>query len=308
MEIMGMGKALPTLEITNNYLSQIVDTNDEWISSRTGIKTRFFASDEETNISLASMAAKNAVANANIAISDIGICVVATFTPDNNTPSVACMVAKELCLNENTLCFDINAACSGFVYALNIVNSMLKALPTAKYGLVIGSEVISRYMDMKDRNTCILFGDGAGAAIIKLNNDKICDFDFGTVPNDEVLYCKATDRKLQMQGKEVFRFAVTYSAKSIENILDKNNLNVSDIDFFVCHQANRRIIEALSKKLSIDLSKFYINLDKYGNTSAASIPIALSEMFEEKLLKKDDKIICVGFGGGLTYGSTLITI
>ncbi len=307
MEILGWGKAIPQTKITNDDLSQIVDTDDEWITSRTGIKTRFFVKDEK-NSDLATNAAREALYKNQIPLEKIAFCIVATFTPDTHTPSVACMVSKNLGLNENTICFDLNAACTGFIYAMYTANIMINSLSDNMYGVIIGSEVISRYLDMADRNTCILFGDGAGALVVKKNNLKNYNFVLGNKPNDTALKCEVEKRQLKMCGKDVFCFAVEYGANTIKRLLAENNVTIDEIDYIVCHQANIRIIDSLAKRLCIKREKFYTNLEKYGNTSAASIPIALCEMFENNLLKNKRKIICVGFGGGLTYGGILLTV
>lgn len=305
LKIIGMGHALPENAVTNNDLSQIVDTNDEWITTRTGIGQRYFAQ-RETNVGLASLAAKNAIQAAGIAKEDIAYCVVTTFTPDNFTPSVSCGVAGEISLSEDVVAFDLNAACSGFVYGLNTVRGLLMG-SDKKYALLIGSEIISRVMDMKDRSTCVLFGDGAAAAVVELSEDTSYSFVAGCRPDDKVLHCNTQNPAIIMDGSEVFRFAVDIAPKCIEELLKRSKLTLEDVDYVVCHQANSRIINYVVKKLRADAEKFYMNLQKYGNTSAASIPLALSEMWEAGLLKSGTRTLCVGFGAGLTYGGALLT-
>ena len=312
LNILSIQSAIPKKSVTNDMMSKLVDTSDEWITKRTGIRHRYFVQDE-TNGDLASLAAKKAVEASGISKEDIVCCIVATFTPDNFTPSVACKVVGNLGLNEDVFAFDLNAACAGFIYGLKTARGILAQHPTGKYALVIGSEVISRVMDMTDRSTCVLFGDGAGAAVVGLDSQKLCYFHHGTQSDDQVLYSKAFPSEneavypaIMMQGSEVFRFAVSSVTRCISEILKENNLTLDDIDHIVCHQANQRIISRIQKNMNIDPNKLFINLQNYGNTSAASIPIALSEMNEQNLLKSGQKIICVGFGAGLVWGGMLI--
>lgn len=305
LRIVGTGHYAPSKVITNDGLSKIVETNDEWITTRTGIKKRHFIT-EEKNQDMAIAAARMAIENSGIDKSEIGVCVVATIRPDNMTPSVACMVQKNLELPNDIPCFDVNAACSGFMYGLQIARGLL-IQSGKRYGLVIGSETLSKILDMTDRGTCILFGDGAGAAVFELADNKYYSV-LGTMGDDEVLVCPNDDgnRFVSMSGADVFKFAVSTVPKAIFELLDKAGVTADDIDLFICHQANRRIIELVAKKVKQDLSKFYVNLDEYGNTSSASIPIALSEMNQKGMFKPGMKTICVGFGGGLTWGGAYI--
>lgn len=307
LHIVSTGHYAPSNVVTNDDMSKIVDTNDEWISSRTGIKQRHFVTDE-TNIDLACNAAKNAIDNANIDVNEIGVCVVATVFPDNLTPSMACVLQKRLGLPVGIPCFDINAACSGFMYAMQVARGMLLQ-SDKKYGLVLGSETLSKMMDMTDRSTCVLFGDGAGAAVIELSDEHRYFSVLGAKGDDEVLFCtneNASSRYISMIGSDVFKFAVSTVPKTIFELLDKADVTADDIDYFVCHQANLRIIESVAKKCKQPLDKFYVNLQNYGNTSSASIPIALDEMNKKGMLKPGMKIICVGFGAGLTWGGAYI--
>ncbi len=288
--------------VTNSDFEKKLDTSDEWIVTRTGIKQRRFVGEGQNNEQLASESAQKALADSGIDKSDIKVCIVATFTPDKSMPSVSCGVAKNIGLSEDTVCFDLNAACTGFVTALNTAYRLLEDMQD-KYALVIGSEVISKLIDMTDRSTAVLFGDGAGAAIIKRENSLKHAFISGFVPDEKNVLC--TDEKLNcisMDGKAVFRFATEKMTYAINEILKRNNLTIDDIHMIIPHQANKRIIDYAQKKLAISAEKFYMNLDKYGNTSAASIPIALYEAAVEK----GEKIICVGFGAGLTYGAVLV--
>lgn len=301
LRIVGTGHYAPDNVVTNDDLSKIVETNDEWITSRTGIKRRHHVTTEK-NQDLAIAAAKMAIDNAGIDKSDIGVCICATVRADNLTPSMACMVQKLLELPNDIPCFDLNAACSGFMYGLQVARGMLLQ-SDKKYGLVIGSETLSKILDMTDRGTCILFGDGAGAAIVELSDNAYYSV-LGSKGDDVVLQCpnEQGDRYVTMLGSDVFKFAVTTVPKTIFQLLDKAGVTADDIDLFVCHQANMRIIESVAKKCKQSLDKFFVNLDEYGNTSSASIPIALSELNQKGILKPGMKIICVGFGGGLTWG------
>ncbi|MGN0474683.1 MAG: beta-ketoacyl-ACP synthase III [Acutalibacteraceae bacterium] len=303
LKIVSTGSCHPQNAVSNDKLSQTVDTSDEWISTRTGIRQRYFC-ESEKNVDLASNAAKQALERSGISADEIGACVVATFTPDNATPSVACMVQKRLGLPNDALCFDMNAACSGFIYALNVARGILMQ-GGRKYALVIGSEVISRVLDFNDRSTCVLFGDGAGAAVVTLSENSVYEFTCGANGDDAILCCP-TSGGLQMDGREVFKFAVGIIPVCIDKLLDKSQLTLEDIDYVVCHQANERIISHVVKKMKAPSEKFFVNLQKYGNTSAASIPLALDEMASGGMLKEGMKIICVGFGAGLTWGGIML--
>ncbi len=302
LKILGCGLDKGEKVVTNADFEKILETSDEWIASRTGIRERRFVSESQTNVSLATAAAKQAIEKSGIDVADIAVCIVATFTPDVATPSVSCVVGKQLGLNEDTTCFDLNSACTGFVYASNVAYSMLAANPD-KYALVIGSEKISKKLDMTDRGTAILFGDGAGATVLKREEDLPYAFTAGFVADvDESLYCRDADDKIVMDGKAVFRFATSKMSKAISDIFSKYNLTSDDIDVIIPHQANRRIIDHVAKKLGLDTQKIFVNLDKIGNTSAASIPLALCEAGVER----GKRVLCVGFGAGLTYGAILL--
>ncbi|WP_409069080.1 beta-ketoacyl-ACP synthase III [Clostridium sp. FAM 1755] len=319
ISVIGTGSYVPNNIITNDFLSTIVDTNDEWIRSRTGILERRISKGENT-IYMATESAKAAIKNANIDVKDLDLIIVATLTPDNFMPSTACSIQKNIGAI-NALCFDISAACSGFIYGLEIAYSMLKNSPRNK-ALIIGAENLSKIVDWEDRNTCVLFGDGAGAAILsKTEEEGILVFHSGSNGlKGENLTCEAlrannifnennvleSNNFIKMNGKEIFRFAVGAMSETIYNIKEKTKWDLSEVKYIISHQANSRIIEYTAKKINTEKDKFYMNLDKYGNTSAASIPIALDEMNKKGLLNKEDKIILVGFGGGLTFGGTAI--
>ena len=306
LHIVGTGHYVPSKVVTNDDLSKIVDTNDEWIASRTGIRRRHFA-ENETNEDMAYEAAKMAIENAGIDQADIGVVVVATIRPDHMTPSMACMVQKRLDISQYAACFDINAACSGFMYGIQVARGLLMQ-SDKKYAVVVGSEMLSKILDMTDRGTCILFGDGAGAAVIELSDSHRYYSVLGSNGDDDVLECPNHDgeRHVNMKGSDVFKFAVSTVPQTIFELIDKACLGVDDIDVYVCHQANKRIVEMVAKKCKQSMDKFYIDMDEYGNTSSASIPIALSEMNQKGLLKPGMKVICVGFGGGLTWGGAYI--
>lgn len=310
IKILSVAKYLPPEKVTNTELCKVVDSDDEWIKSRTGIEERRFAK-EITNAFMATEAAKKAMADADIKAENICCLLVATFTPDNFSPSVACEVQKNLCFPTSMMCVDINAACSGFIYGMQLACGILMQNPN-KYALVIGSEKISPYLNFKDRTTSVLFGDGAGAAVLELRKDRDWFCFNGTRGDTDAIICRnsrsnPSESLIEMNGKEVFKFAVGVIEESIQKLLDLSHTSIDDIDHIVCHQANLRIISHVYKRMKIDPDKFFINLNKYGNTSAATIPIALSEMLEQGILKKNEKIICVGFGGGLTYGACLMT-
>lgn len=318
VKIIGTGSYLPDNIVSNDDLSSFVETSDEWISSRTGIKNRRITTGEGTT-DLAVNAAKKAVESSNIDPSEIDLILVATISADNFTPSTACEVQKEI-EADNAMCFDINAACSGFIFALNTATAYIKA-GLAKNALVIGVEVLSRLTDWEDRRTCVLFGDGSGAVVISESEEEgIIDFECKSLGKlSEYLVCggsdlknpfvnKESDKYIKMNGQEVFKFACSSVPRGIKNVIKESPYEMEDIDYFVLHQANERIIDSIAKRLKIDKEKIYKNIASYGNTSSASVPIALDEMFRKNILKKGHRIIIAGFGGGLTYGVAMITI
>lgn len=307
IQIIATGKAIPKKLVTNDDMSKIVDTSDEWISTRTGIKERHFC-DGEKNWELALKAATEALTMGGIEKEQIGAVVVGTGTPDYFMPSTACILQEKLGLPSDIPAFDINAACSGFIYALRVAGSLLQD-EERPYALVIGSEQLSTRADMTDRTTCVLFGDGAGAVVIKRNPEKKFYGVWGTEGNLEALGCPSHiigNPYIYMDGQTVFRFATQYMANAVKQVLEKAELTVDDIDYVVCHQANERIIEFVRKQFKAPAEKFFKNIHKYGNTSAASIPIALAEMNEQGMLTAGKKVIIVGFGAGFTWGSMLL--
>lgn len=315
IKIKGFGRSHGDRVVTNEDMTMTVDTSDQWIRSKTGIESRYFA-EKMSNEDMAFAAAEQAVREAGITADELGILLVCTFTPDNATPSVACSVAGRLGTGSDILAVDINGACTGFIYGCAMANDMLAARHNdegtagdgKKYGLVIGSEKISPLMDMGDRGTCVLFGDGAGAVVLEYENDGAFSYYSGCSPDCEVLFCDRFDPAITMKGQEVYRFAVNKIEECTKRILAKSGTTLDDIDHYVCHQANERIIDSAARKLGLPLDRFFKNLQHYGNTSAASVPIALCEMHEKGLLKKGMNVICTGFGAGLTYGSMMIRI
>ncbi len=308
LDIVAMGAALPKKIVTNDDLSKIVDTSDEWIKSRTGICKRYMCEDE-TCTSLAIEAAKKAIEDGNIDINEIGIVIVATSTGEYSFPATACLVSKELGIGKDVMAFDISAACSGFLYGIKLCRNLLLD-SKKKYALLIGSEHMTRLVDFEDRSTCVLFGDGAGAAVVELS-DSMFLHNSWTDGDSETLICKGNgyeNGKIYMDGPEVFKFAVKVIKQGIDTILEQASLSIDDIGYVVCHQANERIIDHISKKYKQSEGKFYKNIANYANTSAASIPIALEDMKRKGLLKRGIKIILVGFGAGFTWSSALITV
>lgn len=316
--IMGTGSYVPERILTNNDLAKIVDTNDEWITTRTGIRERRIASDDEATSDLAFKAAEKAIMDAGIDKNEIELIIVATMTQDHLTPSTAALVQDKLGIK--AAAFDVSAACTGFIYGFTAGYSFIKA-GIYKKVLVIGAETMSRVTDWEDRGTCILFGDGAGAVVLgevetggflashlAADGSGACELIVPAGGSRKAATAETIENRevyLKMNGREVFKFAVKAFPESVENVLTQQNLTADDIDIFIPHQANVRIIEAIAKRFKQPLDKFFVNLHKYGNTSGASIPIALDEASKEGRFKRGDKIVATGFGGGLTYGSIL---
>jgi 3-oxoacyl-[acyl-carrier-protein] synthase-3 len=302
IRIISTGKALPERKVPNAKMSSYVETSDEWISSRTGIKARYF-SEKETSLSLSADAARQALERAGLSPEKIDLCIVATITPDYATPSVSCLLQKELGLREDIPCFDINAACSGFVYALHVAAHMMNGTGS-RHALVIGCEQLSRILDLKDRSTCVLFGDGAGACVAeRAPGIGICGV-LGAQGDVDALHCCGQGRKdpfIRMDGRAVFRFAVTKLEETLRELERCSGVPLEKVDYFACHQANERILRHVQRKMKIPEKKMVTCIADYGNTSGASIPILLDEMACRGLLKKGTKVFAAGFGGGLTY-------
>lgn len=319
IRIIGTGSYLPKKVAGNHFLSTIVDTDDEWIRQRTGIKERHLSNGKEGTTYMATHAAEAALENAGITADELDMIIVATVSADTYVPSTSCQVQGAIGAIRAT-CFDLNAACSGFLFAMNTAYAYIE-MGMAKTILIIGAETLSREVDWSDRSSCILFGDGAGAAIMRQEEGKgglIASVTGSDGSQGDVLTCKGrgiqnpfhqSKRKkdyLRMEGQAVFRFAVTMVPRCIKQILKKTGYDTEDIKFFVLHQANVRILELIAKRLKVDIDKFPMNLDRYGNTSSASIPILLDELNRNNLLEPGDKIVLSGFGGGLTWGAVLI--
>ncbi len=321
--VVGWGMAVPDKVMTNEEISAFVETSDEWIYARTGIKERYIANEDESTATLAYAAAQQALEVADILPIDLDLIVVATSTPENIFPSSASLVQDWLNA-QHAGAFDLSAACSGFVYALNMAADSIRA-GSIQTALVIGAETMSRILDWQDRSTCILFGDGAGAVVLAASeieggvkssvlrsdgagSDLLAIPSVGSIDaaesrggvNGNQLY------KMTMAGGEVFRFATRVVNDSIEQASALAGIGVEDIDLVIPHQANHRILQAAARKLGIDIKKFMSNVEYYGNTSAASIPIALCEAIEQKRIQEKDHIALVGFGGGLTWASMII--
>lgn len=314
--IIGTGSAVPEQIVTNEDLSKIVETSDEWISSRSGIKERRVAK-EETTTSLAILAGKRALENAGIASEEIEVIIVATCTPDCFFPNTACQV-QEAIGAKHAVAFDLSAACSGFLFALSTAQAYIKGGIYQK-ALIIGAETMSKMIDWSDRSTCVLFGDGAGAAVVSAEETGVLELvqkSDGT--GKGVLSCKARETRnllnhesetkeyLYMEGQPVFKFAVKTVPECVEEILEKAEVKKEEIRYYILHQANSRIIQSVAKRLKEPEEKFPMNLSLYGNTSAASIPILLDEMNRNGMLNRGDKLVLSGFGAGLTWGAVLL--
>lgn len=299
--IIGIGRCLPDKVLTNADLEKIVDTSDEWIRTRTGIEERRIAEKGVNTSDLGFEAAKKAIEDADISPEEIGLILVATVTPDQPFPSVACMLQEKLGA-VNAAAMDISAACAGFMYGMITAKQFIES-DSYKYVLVVGVEKLSKITDWQDRNTAVLFGDGAGAVVMgKVTEGRgILSFELGADgTGGKHLY---QEDYIVMNGREVFKFAVRQMGESSVNVLEKAGLSKEDVDFLIPHQANIRIMEASRQRLELPEEKMSKTVDKYGNTSAASIPISLVEEVEAGKIKEDDLIVMVGFGGGLTWGA-----
>ncbi len=309
IKLRGTGRCVPTGIVTNDDLAQLVDTNDAWITARTGIRSRYRCT-TETHTDLCVNAARAALKKAGVSPAEIGACIVATVSADTVVPSAACMLQKALGLPEDTPCFDLNAACTGFVYALHTMECLLNAAPR-KFGLVVGAEALSKVVDWTDRGTCILFGDGAAAAVVECREGwPSIGAVLGSRGNDTLLRLPGLGRNepnvLSMEGTQVFKFAVETVPACMDAVLAKSGLTIDDIDFFVFHQANARIIDLAVRKYRIPPEKYYKNIDHYGNTAAASIPLVLSELEDQGRIGPGSRLLMVAFGGGLTWGGAVL--
>ena len=312
--IAGTGGYLPAKVLTNRDLEKTVDTSDEWIFTRTGIRQRHIAADNEHSSDLALAASRRAIEAAGIAAQDIGLIIVATTTPDMIFPSTACILQAKLGI-KNCPAFDVQAVCSGFIYALSIADLYLRS-GQYQYALVVGAEVYSRILDWNDRGTCVLFGDGAGAVVLKasdapgiLSSHLHADGSYHHILSVPGSVCggKVEGRPfLQMEGNTVFKFAVKVLDEIVEEALAKNNLQKPDIDWLIPHQANIRIIQSTAKKLGMSMEKVVVTVDRHGNTSAASIPLALDEAVRDGRIRAGQHLLLEGVGGGFTWGAVLV--
>lgn len=314
--IIGTGSSLPETVVTNDFLSSIMDTSDEWISSRTGIRERRLVKEENT-AGMSSEAARKALKDAGIGAEELDMIIVGTITGDHITPSTACEVQAAIGA-VNATAFDVNAACTGFMTALHTAHAYITA-GFAKNALVIGAETLSKIMDWNDRSTCVLFGDGAGAAVVSTGDTGLMGFVQGSdgvkgmvlagksrTNNNPLVQTSRELDYIHMDGQEVYKFAVTQVPKAIREALKITDTDISEIKYFLLHQANIRIIQSVAKRLKIDEDRFPISLDRCGNISAASVPILLDQVNCEGKLQKGDKIVLAGFGGGLTWGATVM--
>lgn len=303
MKFIGTGLAHGKKKVLNDDLAKIMDTSDEWIREKSGIESRWFA-DGQRNADIACEASLKAIEESGLSARDIDAVIVCTFTADKATPGVATEICGMLGLREDVLATDVNGACSGFIYGAIVANALLH---TGSYQniLLVGSETISSFMSMKDRGTDVLFGDGAGAAVCTLSEEGFFAHLEGVISDSEVLYCERFEQRISMQGQEVYRFAVNKIPEVTQKLLDQNGVNKNDVDFFIFHQANKRIIRSIASKLGVPIEKCFMDLEEYGNTSAASVAIAMADMREKGLLKPGMLAVSVGFGAGLTYGGML---
>ncbi|TCO79002.1 beta-ketoacyl-ACP synthase III [Marinisporobacter balticus] len=319
--ILGTGSYLPEKIITNHDIEKMVDTSDEWIVTRTGIKERRIADKDTATSDLATKAALKALEDANVSAEEIDLIILATLTPDMLIPATACIVQNNIGA-KNAAAFDLEAGCSGFIYSLTVGKQFI-ATGMYKKVLVIGAEVLSKFVDWSDRNTCVLFGDGAGAVVLGETKEGMGMLSEHMGANGEggkflnipaggskiPLSVSSIEERLnyiKMDGSEVFKFAVRAMHKASLEALKLSGHDIEDIDYLVPHQANTRIINSAMKKLKLDIEKVYVNLDKVANTSAASVPIALDEAIKQGAIKKGDLVLLVGFGAGLTWGASVI--
>ena len=312
--ILGCGSYLPKKILTNNDLSKKLDTSDEWIKTRTGINQRYIADKKQLNSDLAFEAAKKAIKNSKIKTSDIDLIILATSTPDHTFPSTATKIQGKLGITKG-FAFDIQAACSGFIYAMSVADNFLLN-NQASNALVIGSEIFSRILDWNDRSTCVLFGDGAGAIVLskkkKMNSGIISTELYSDGRFYDLLYVNggvASNQKaghIKMKGKEVFKHAVKKLVSSIQFSLKKNKLKKEDIDWIIPHQANKRIMDMTAIKLGVPKSKLLVTVDQYANTSSASIPLTLDYALSNKIIKRGQIIVFEAIGGGLTWGCSIL--
>jgi 3-oxoacyl-[acyl-carrier-protein] synthase-3 len=319
--IVGWGMAVPEKVLTNDELAKMVDTSDEWIRQRTGIAERYVAGEGETTLTLSLRAAQHALEVADLDPADLDLIIVATVTPDYMFPSTACLLQDALG-TDKAAAFDLSAGCSGFVYGLSLAAELLRG-GTYEYVLVVGAETLSRIIDWTDRTTCVLFGDGAGAVVLQANEAPggflsstlgadgsggklLMQPGGGSVHPASLETVAARQHVIQMEGRQVFRFATRVMPEASRQALDLAGLTVDDVHLFVPHQANNRILQMAARGLGVPEDRMFSNLDRYGNTSSASVPIALCEAIDQGLIQRDDVIVCVGFGAGLTWAAAVL--
>jgi 3-oxoacyl-[acyl-carrier-protein] synthase-3 len=319
--ISGIGYYLPEVVLTNFDFEKMVETSDEWIVTRSGIRERHFATDDQASSDMAFEASKTALKNAGVKGTDIDLIIVGTVTPDMLFPSTACFVQDKLGAAD-AAAFDVTAACSGFIYGLTVAESMI-ATGKSKCALVVGVETLSRIIDFTDRATCVLFGDGAGAAVLKpcpRGEGILSTFMQSDGSHPELLYLpgggsrlplthdglRRGDQYVKMQGNGLFKYAISSMVDAANTVLDKAGLTTRDVDYLIPHQANIRIIEGVRKRLKLTKKQVLVNIDRIGNTSSASIPIVFGEANEKGLFKRGDTIVLAAFGGGLTWGAVLL--
>ena len=312
--IAGTGSYLPKKILTNAELEKMVDTTDEWIMKRVGVRNRHIVGDSgDTTVSMAEAAARAAIVAANLAPNDIDLILVGTASPDQLFPSVACHIQKRLEITNECAAFDVNAGCSGFIYVMNIADQYIRA-GSAKHVLIVGADTLSTVTDWTDRATCVLFGDGAGAAVLSASDKPgilathiHADGRYGDLLCAEnALFSKTTNNYIKMQGREVFKVAVTKLGDIVDQTLEKAQLDKHDIDWLIPHQANMRIIEAMAKRLDLPMEKVVLTIEEHGNTSAASIPLALDFAVRKGQIKRGEKLLLEAFGAGFAWGSALI--
>jgi 3-oxoacyl-[acyl-carrier-protein] synthase III len=311
--ILGTGSALPARRVSNEELTETVDTSDEWIVERTGIRFRHIAGDDETTASLGTLASQRALENAGIDAADLDLIVLATSTPNQTFPATATIIQTNLGIDD-CVSFDVQAVCSGFLYALTVADNMIRGGSAAK-ALVIGAETFSRILDWEDRGTCVLFGDGAGAVVLGAEEGErgiLASKLHADGRHNQLLYVDGgpsttgTVGKLRMKGPEVFRHAVVNLASVLNETLEAANLDASAIDWVVPHQANRRILDATAKKLGLPPEKVIITVDQHANTSAASVPLALDTAIRDGRIKRGDVLALEAMGGGFTWGASIV--
>jgi 3-oxoacyl-[acyl-carrier-protein] synthase-3 len=311
--VLGVGSALPARKVTNDELAKTVDTTDAWIVERTGIKSRYVASADETTASLATDASRRALEHAGIEATDIDLIVLATATPDQTFPSSATKVQAALGIND-CIAFDVHAVCTGFLYALTVADSMLRG-GSAKKALVIGSETFTRILDWEDRATCVLFGDGAGALVLgaeQTDGGILATRLHADGRHNDLLFVDGgpsttgTVGKVRMKGREVFRHAVVNLAGVLNEVLEAAGLSASDVDWVVPHQANARILDATARKLGLPPEKVVVTVDQHANTSAASVPLAFDTAIKDGRIKRGDIVVLEAMGGGFTWGAAAL--